>query len=132
VNDAPFEQRVARLLDESAARIDTDTSTRLQLARKSALSRADYRDRGLLAWTWSWAGAEGTRPGWLAGPRLWLAVSLLLAALASGGYSAWSARESAGDALDLDLSILADDLPVTAYIDNGFDAWLKRPADAQP
>lgn len=132
MSDAPFEQRVARLLDDGLARVDSDTATRLQVARKAALARADYRPRGRLVWAFAWAGSEGTRPGWLAGSRLWLASSLLLAVLAGGGYTAWSARDRAADTLDLDLSILADDLPVTAYIDDGFDAWLKRPADAQP
>lgn len=131
MSDAQFGQRVARLLDDSLARVDADTTTRLQIARKAALASADFRPRGRLAWAVAWAGVDGPRPGWLAGPRLWLAASLLLAAIATGGFTAWSARESGGD-LDLDLSILADDLPVTAYIEDGFDAWLKRPADAQP
>jgi hypothetical protein len=38
---------------------------------------------------------------------------------------------AADAAADLDLAILADDLPVTAYIDNGFDTWLKRPVEPQ-
>jgi hypothetical protein len=132
MSDAQFGQRVACLLDEGLARVDTDTRTRLQVARKAALSRADYRPRGRLAWALAWAGADGLRPGWLAGTRLWVATSLLLAVVAFGGYSAWSVRSPGGDAFELDLSILSDDLPVTAYIEEGFDAWLKRPADAQP
>lgn len=131
MSDAQFGRRVARLLDDSLARVDADTTTRLQIARKAALASADFRPRGRLAWAVAWSGVDEPQPGWLAGPRLWLAASLLLAAIATGGFTAWSARESGGD-LDLDLSILADDLPVTAYIEDGFDAWLKRPADAQP
>lgn len=132
MNDAQFGRQVAALLDEGLARVDEDVLTRLQVARKSALgiAAAPRHVRALAV-----AGAGGSSNGglrdWFAGPRLWLALGMLALAISGVTLTEFGADPDADAAADLDLAILADDLPVTAYIDNGFDTWLKRPVEPQ-
>lgn len=133
MNDAQFGRQVASLLDEGLARVDEDVLTRLQVARKSALSvaSAPRHARALaLAGSGSSGGNGGLRD-WFAGPRLWLAVGMLALAASGVTLTEFGADADADATADLDLAILADDLPVTAYIDNGFDTWLKRPVEPQ-
>ena len=50
---------------------------------------------------------------------------MLDALLLALGY--WQYLEQQGaDLGDIDAALLADDLPVNAYLDHRFDAWLKR------
>lgn len=133
MNDAQFGSQVASLLDEGLARVDEDVLTRLQVARKAALSLAvaPRHARALAVAGTASAGSSGGLRDWFAGPRLWLALGMLALAI-SGVTLTESGGDAAADAAaDLDLAILADDLPVTAYIDNGFDTWLKRPVEPQ-
>ena len=137
MNDAQFGKQVAALLNEGLVRLDDQATTRLQVARSAALMHAATlpRTSPALVHAGAAAGGMGSTGGWgnwLSGPRLWLAMTVLLIGLAGITWSDWVSDRDANDGADLDLAILADDLPVTAYIDNGFDAWLKRPIEAQP
>ncbi|MDX1375359.1 MAG: DUF3619 family protein, partial [Burkholderiales bacterium] len=40
-------------------------------------------------------------------------------------YSAQQSRRAA-EAVELDTQLLADELPIDAYLDKGFEAWLNR------
>ena len=134
MNDAQFGRQVASLLDEGLTRVDEDVLTRLQVARKAALGVAAVprhaRALAVAGVGRSTGGGEGLRE-WFSGPRVWLAVGLLVLAVSGVTLNEFGSGTEADAAADLDLAILADDLPVTAYIDNGFDTWLKRPAEPQ-
>jgi len=54
---------------------------------------------------------------------------VLLLVLATGFY--WQAQNSLSDLEDVDSALLADDLPVSAYLDKGFDAWLHGSSSEQ-
>lgn len=135
MNDAQFGRQVASLLDEGLARVDEDVVTRLQVARKSALGVASApRHARALALALAGSGSAGGNGGlreWFAGPRLWLALGMLALAISGVTLTEFGADADSNATADLDLAILADDLPVTAYIDNGFDTWLKRPVEPQ-
>ncbi|MFO0522235.1 MAG: DUF3619 family protein [bacterium] len=132
MNDAQFGRQIAALLDEGLARVDEDVQTRLQVARKAALGLA-ARPRHVRAL--ALAGVGGYTGGglreWFAGPRLWLALGMLALAISGVTLTEFGSDAEADAAAALDLAILADDLPVTAYIDNGFDTWLQRPVEPQ-
>ena len=57
--------------------------------------------------------------------RALLAAVLLLAAGLVSIYS-WQQEQRAADVEELDAQLLADDLPIDAYLDRGFEAWLKK------
>ncbi len=133
MNDAQFGGQVAALLDEGLSRVDQDVLIRLQVARKSALgvAAAPRHARALVVAGAGSATGNGGLRDWFAGPRLWLALGMLTLAISGVTLTEFGSDAEADAAADLDLAILADDLPVTAYIDNGFDTWLKRPVEPQ-
>ena len=53
-----------------------------------------------------------------------LAVAMSLALLFALGY--WQFSDTGSDVGDIDALLLADDLPVNAYLDHRFDAWVRR------
>jgi hypothetical protein len=68
-------------------------------------------------------GISGSRPG-LRSPLRWLGLALLLAA-AGFGYQQWHAMQQVQEFEDVDLHLLASDLPIDAYLDRGFQNWLR-------
>ena len=118
-----FEQKVIGLLQETTADIPGTARDRLFASRQLALGRFRESRVALPVWLLEIAGAGGShgRMG-----RLLLA-GLLTAALMGGGLY-WTTRSgSPGNELaDLDTRLLTDDLPIEAYLDKSFDAWLKR------
>jgi hypothetical protein len=47
-------------------------------------------------------------------------------ALATAGVVYWQNAGPANGLTDIDLYLLTDELPINAYLDKGFDSWLKR------
>jgi hypothetical protein len=120
MNEKEFGDKVARLLQSSLKDIDDATSAKLKGARRAALERyrEDVRETSLTL-----AGPLGGRFANLLGqrPLLWAPLIAALVALAIGGYFQYSQSE----ADDLDAFLLSGELPIHAYIDKDFDAWLK-------
>ena len=56
--------------------------------------------------------------------RLLLPAALLVAGLVA--IYSWQREQSAVDIEELDAQLLTDDLPIDAYLDRGFEAWLKK------
>ena len=54
--------------------------------------------------------------------RLWVGVALIVAA--AFGWQQWRAYRDLQVYEDLDAQILSSDLPIDAYLDRGFQAWL--------
>jgi hypothetical protein len=115
-----FAKRIAKLLDESADRIGPTERERLSAARRHAL--AAYRQPAP-AWMPAWATALSRfsdRP--LMDVRYLLPVAALVLGLAGVAYMhAGPTSEIA----DIDAGLLTDELPINAYLDQGFDSWLK-------
>ena len=42
------------------------------------------------------------------------------------GYQQWQAYQQLNDIEETDAAILSSDLPIDAYLDRGFQNWLKR------
>lgn len=119
----PFEQKVARILNEGVADIPGTARERLFASRQLALGRYRASRIPLPVWLLEIAGT-GASQGRV-GRLLW--AGLLTAALMGGGLYWTSQSGSPGNELaDLDTRLLTDDLPIEAYLDKSFDAWLKR------
>lgn len=125
MNEKEFGEQIARLLQSTVKQIDDGTSARLKSARLAALARYEEKApaHGLAL-----AGAKGERLGsvfhFSQRPLLWAPIVAALLALGITAY--W--QESQRDADDVDAFLLASDLPVQAFIDKDFDAWLKGSA----
>jgi hypothetical protein len=116
----------SRLHGERGARI----AERLRPARERALERRRIAHEPVLAWMRGTAAStEGGVIGGFGGTggfslRLMLATALLVAGLAVI-YSGQQAQRAA-EVEELDALLLTDDLPIDAYLDRGFEAWLKK------
>jgi len=120
MNEKEFGGKVASLLKTGLDSINDGTAAKLKSARLEALARYDSKARvtGLVL-----AGTNGGHFGGLFSqrPMLWAPIVAALLALAIGGY--W--QYSQNDSDDIDAFLLSGDLPVHAYIDKDFEAWLK-------
>ena len=127
--DHELAKKVVRLLNHGTAQIDANTAAKLLEARKEAL--AHFREKPVLAWAPEWATASVGRLGLFSEPFSYnlRAGFVLLALLASlAGAVAWQTMAQQGSEIaDIDEGLLTDELPINAYLDKGFDSWLKRP-----
>jgi hypothetical protein len=108
-------ERIARALDQGLDDLPTGTLYRLRLAREKALSQ--FRD--------------GAAPERVFAPSLLsrrLLVPLFAVIVALSGLVMWQQHtmQNTGktDLAELDAQVLSDELPVTAYLDQGFEVWL--------
>jgi len=122
------EQELARKLvqhlDRGVGEIEPGVRQRLAVARNAALAR--YRVQPQAAHGLALGGriAAWFDDGHGHARQLVLLSALLLAAAA---YFYWPANGGpASELAEIDVSLLTDDLPVNAYLDKGFDSWLKR------
>jgi hypothetical protein len=130
-----FVQELRRALDESAASLPSATTVRLSAARKAALARKKaepvfVRAPALAA---AGVGAIGGVPGGLPAPRRRSALARFalawpLAALVAGLFAIayFEDQQRTAELADIDAAMLSDDLPLTAYLDHGFNAYLSR------
>lgn len=117
--------KIASLLNHSVREMDAQTSARLLEARKEAL--AHFQEKPAHAWAPAWAAAVG-RIAEPFGQNLRAGVVLLALLVTLAGVVAWqSMGQSGNDVAELDQALLTDELPINAYLDKGFDSWLKRP-----
>jgi uncharacterized protein DUF3619 len=122
------EQRVAntirRYLNLSVSQLDKETAARLQTARATALARYT-ESKPVLGFAWMGHGGSVIgHGGHHAVTRL--SLGLLLLVLVALGITYWQSTDQNSDPGDIDAALLADELPVRAYLDNRFDAWLKH------
>lgn len=123
MNEAQFAQHVRQRLNESL-RVDPSVALRLRAAREQALARHRPDAHGELA-------LAGHATGRVSGARafaLRVVLPLAILAVAFAATYAWQQRQRAAEVEELDAMLLSSDLPIDAYLDQGFAAWLKRRA----
>ncbi|UQO35116.1 DUF3619 family protein [Burkholderia cepacia] len=130
-----FALKVRRALDERAADLPAATTDRLAAARRAALARKKPEAATVPVFVPAFAGAYGTTPASRpqAGRpyasfarrllRAW-PLALLLAGLVGIAY--WEDMQRTAELADIDAAMLSDDLPLNAYLDHGFNAYLSR------
>lgn len=119
-------KKIAALLDQGVRELDSITAAKLLEARKEAL--AHYRERPADAWVPEWATSTIGRITRPFGNNLALSVLLLAFLVSLTGFVAWQTfGQQASEIAEIDAALLTDELPINAYLDKGFDSWLKRP-----
>ena len=130
--DPDFAKKITSCLDFGTANLKAGIAYRLQAARQEALARlADpQRATGLDLAGAHVGGGSGTLGGgrsfWTSG---WLWIGIALIAAAGFGFQQWQAYQQLNDLEETDAAILSSDLPIDAYVDRGFQNWLKRTGD---
>ncbi|CAN7449896.1 DUF3619 family protein [Trinickia sp. LjRoot230] len=130
-----FAHKLCRALDENAARLPASAVDRLAAARRVALARKKPETVAAAAFApvLAHAGAvprdaSRERPERPVTPlrrfmRVWPVV-VLVASVAVIAY--WENLQRAAELADIDAAMLNDDLPLNAYLDHGFNAYLSR------
>lgn len=124
--DHELARKLVGYLNEGCRKLDPATAERLLAARKTALARY----QGETAPAWGWATASQAL-GRLAGERragapMLIAAAALVAALIGFAYWQNYGNGQANELADVDVGLLTDELPINAYLDRGFESWLKR------
>lgn len=123
MNELQFGNRIRQALNEGA-HLDAGTVERLRAGRERALaSQLRERTGGL-----GWADNVTGRLGGLAGISLRLLLPLLVVAVTLFAIRNWQQTQRVAEVEEIDASLLTGDLPLDAYLDKGFEAWLKRRA----
>lgn len=122
--DDDLARKIVGALDRSVEKLDTATRERLAAARRLALSR--HREQREAVWGLAWAmNAASPRAAYRQYGTRYLIVACAFV-LAISGFAYWHTTAPATDFAEIDVNLLTDDLPINAYLDNGFDSWLKR------
>ena len=124
MNEQELAGKIVQHLEQSLGGIKQGTLYQLQTARAAALDR--YREAPQPVLGLAWAGEVAFRIGHSRhfNARTLLATGLLLLSLI--GVSYWQIVIQGTDIADIDASLLTGDLPINAYLDSDFEAWLKR------
>ena len=125
MNELHFASRIRQILNQGT--VDASISKRLQAARETALSRQRPEPAPVVRWAdnvlgdgWSWGG--------LSARVLLPALALVVAAV---GIYRWQENQRLAEVVEIDSQLLTDDLPIDAYLDRGFQNWLKKRATAE-
>jgi uncharacterized protein DUF3619 len=116
-----FGHRTRQVLNQGIT-VRPEIAARLQKAREQALARQRPEPAPALAWADNVVGHVG---GW---GGLALRVLLPLAMLLASGAAiyTWQQNQRAAELEEIDSQLLTDDLPIDAYLDRGFQNWLKK------
>jgi hypothetical protein len=116
--------KIVHHLNAGLGTIKQGTAYQLQSARQRALDH--YREAPQPLFGLAWAGEVAFRVAHnrYFNARNLFAFGLLIVSLMIVSY--WQLVVQANDIADIDASLLTDELPINAYLDNNFEAWLKR------
>jgi len=121
MTERDFAERIASHLDDGLNSLRAGTLYRLRLARGAALARLDHEKPvpGLVGGTLS-----GSGPDRVLNRRVLIPLSALILGLSVLLF--WQDQQAPRqlDYAELDAQVLTDELPVTAYLDPGFEVWL--------
>jgi hypothetical protein len=126
MNEMQFGHRIRQILNQGT-KVSPNIAERLKRSRELALAR----QRPEPASAFAWADNVLVRFGGWAGFAL--RVLLPLAMLVASGVAmyTWEQNQRAAELEEIDAQLLTDDLPIDAYLDRGFQNWLKKRAAEQ-
>jgi hypothetical protein len=135
--DTQFAYKVRHALDRNLDNLPETTTQRLAAARALALSRKKHaapltQTQDLSRLAGAGGGALGAAPddgkrslfAWLG--RLSVALPILLGIVLFVGLYQYEERSRINELADIDSAILSDELPIAAYLDHGFKAFLEE------
>jgi hypothetical protein len=124
MNEQQFANKVRQVLDQGTRGIKPAAAERLRAARERALAGRRAERVPALAWADNVLGGIGGFGG------LWLRLVLpaLFVLLSVAAIYAWQQNQRLAEIEEIDAELLTDDLPIDAYLDRGFQEWLKKRA----
>ena len=127
-----FAYKVRHALNENLDILPASTANRLASARKIALSRKkNDAPLHMVASQRALAGQIGNffnEPlSWIG--RMSLAIPVIVVVIGLIGIYQAEQQQRISEIADIDVAVLADELPLTAYLDHGFNAYLAKRVD---
>ena len=126
MNEMQFGNRIRHLLN-SAPALSADKAARLAAARAQALERQRPELTPALAWIDNVLVAVGGWTGFslrVMAPTIALVISLAV-------IWTWQQNQRVAEIEEIDAMLLTDELPIDAYLDRGFQNWLKKKLSEQ-
>jgi hypothetical protein len=122
MNEMQFGNKVRQVLNRGLVGVESGNAERLRAARERALARQRPEPSPAMAWADNVVGRVGGWSGvaW----RVLLPIAMLVVALAGVQY--WQSSQRVAEIEEIDAQLLTDDLPIDAYLDRGFQNWLKQ------
>ena len=122
MNEHNLGYRVRQILNQGLA-LDAGKLAQLKAAREQALARQRIAaPRTVLAWADNLTGGLGGSASVFS--RFLLPAAMLILGLVA--INTWQQSQAVQELVEIDSGVLTSDLPIDAYLDRGFDAWLKR------
>jgi hypothetical protein len=127
MNEIKFANKIRQALNEGS-QVDARVAERLRAARERAVANRKPEREPALAWARSTATGVIGGFGGVGGFSLRLVLPTVLLVVGLVAIYSWQREQSAVDIEELDAHLLTDDLPIDAYLDRGFEAWLRKTA----
>jgi hypothetical protein len=133
MEETNFAYKVRHALNQNLEHLPASTTSRLAVARQAALARKkpDAPIRVLTSAPVTAQGVAGARFGnpfsWLSRLSVALPVVVVMASLV-GMYQA-EQQHRISELAEIDAMVLSDELPLNAYLDHGFNAYLAKRGD---
>ena len=122
MNEHNLGYRIRQILNQGLA-LDAEKLARLKAAREQALARQRIAaPRTVLTWADNLTGGLGGSGSVFS--RILLPAAMIILGLVA--INTWRQSQTVQELVEIDSGVLTSDLPIDAYLDRGFDAWLKR------
>lgn len=125
-DDLNFAYKVRHALNENLDHLPASTTDRLAAARKLAVSRKKANPLRVAQRALAGNAASLLSLDWLG--RMGVAVPLMVMVVGLAGIYQYQEEQRIAEVAELDAGVLSDELPLTAYLDQGFNAYVdERP-----
>jgi hypothetical protein len=121
MNEMQFGNRIRHLLN-SAPALPADQASRLAAARAQALER----QRPELSPAFALADRVLVALGGWTGVSLRVMAPAIALIVSMAAIYTWQQNQRVAEVEEIDAMLLADELPIDAYLDRGFQNWLKK------
>ena len=121
MNETQFGNKIRQLLNQGLS-VDKSAADRLRAASGRALSRQRAEPAPALAWADNVLGSLG---GW-SGLSLRLLAPFVALVISVFAIYSWQQNQRLAEIEEIDAQLLADDLPIDAFLDRNFQSWLKK------
>lgn len=124
-DDLNFAYKVRHALNEQLDQLPASTTDRLAAARKKAVARKKAAAPLRVARRWLAAtGPSLFSSAWIG--RAAVAAPLLAMVFGLASIYQYEQKQRIAELAELDAAVLSDELPLTAYLDHGFNAYLSQ------
>ena len=129
-DDTNFAYSVRRALNEKLDDLPASTTDRLSAARMAAMKRKKADAPARVRVTLTAPALAGGASGFFANQLAWfnrasVALPLLLVLGGMVGVYQYEQQQTVQELAEMDAAVLSDELPLSAYLDQGFGAYLE-------